>query len=299
MVINVNNIISIGNLSYNLNLFVNSFPIENQTTNIIKKYKSIGSNLNISIILKKYGLNVYYFSTIGDDIEGKEIINYLHTNTINTDYINTLSNTKTNKRYIIRNNKNNTKTILTQRVNNKYELTRPLNFKPNIIYDDTYDIELIKSIKNKYRDVRIITSLNEISTQALNTCVISNYIIIPIKYAQILTNVKFDIRNKRTIIDLYLKTKKLFSGKIVIYIEDIGCIYENNNVVSIIPKLGDKNKISQNSYEIFVATFIYGINSNYSIDKVIKIATISKFLSDNNKQNLDIKKVVDIYEKNN
>ena len=128
---------------------------------------------------------------------------------------------------------------------------------------------------------------------------ISDYIIIPIKYAQILTNVKLDILNKRTIIELYIKTKRLFSGKIIIYIENFGSVYEKDNIVSIIPKLGDKNKISNNSFDIFIATIIYGVSNYFSIDKIIKLATISKFLSDNNKQNLNIKEVLSIYEKNN
>ena len=295
----MDNVISIGNLSYNMNLFVNSYPFEGSTINIVKKYKSIGNNLNISIILSKYGFNVYYFSNIGDDFEGKEIINYLHSNKINTDYVNILNNTKTNKRYIIRNIKNNSKTILTQRVNNKYILNKNINFKPNIIYNDIYDIDLIRNIKNKYRDTILVTSLTEISNNSLNSCVMSDYIIIPLKYAQILTNVKFDIKNKRIIVDLYLKTKRLFSGKIIIYDENIGCIYERDNIVSIIPKMGDKRKNNKDSYNIFISTLIYGISKFYTIDKSLKIATISKFLSDNNKQNLNIKEVLRIYEKNN
>ena len=289
----MNNIISIGNLSYNVNLFVNSYPIENQVSSIVKKTKSIGNNLNIPIILSKYGLNVYHFSNIGNDIEGMEIINYLHSNKINTDYVNTL-NIKTNKRYIIRNNKNDSKTILKQRINIKYELRREINFIPDYIYTDTYQVDILKYLKNRYNNVKLITSLNEISTEVLNTCVISDYIVIPVKYAQILTNVKFDITNKKSIIDLYLKTKKLFSGKIVIYIEYIGCLYENNNIISIIPKLGDKKLVLKNSYDIFVATFIYCISKQYTLDKSLKISTISKFLSDNNKQNLNIKEVIEI-----
>ena len=61
MVIYMNNIIVLGNLSYNINLFFNSYPIENHEFSIVKKYKSIGNNVNIPIILSKYNLNVYYF----------------------------------------------------------------------------------------------------------------------------------------------------------------------------------------------------------------------------------------------
>lgn len=294
----MNNVICLGNLNYNMNFFVNTYPIEDNETSIVKQTKTIGSNLSIPIILSKYDLNVYYFSNIGDDIEGKEIINYLHSNRINTDYINTLNNTKTNKRYIIRNNKNNSKTILSERVFNKYSLTRQLNFIPNIIYNDTYELDIIKQLKSIYDNIKIITNLTEISTKALNTCVISDYIIIPLKYAQILTNVKLNPMDKKTIIELYLKTKKLFSGKIIIYIEEIGFLYERENVISIIEKMGDKNKVSENSYDIFISSIIYGIINNYPIDKSIKVSAIAKFLSDNDKQNLNIKEVVNIYEKN-
>lgn len=293
----MDNVLMIGNLSYNINLFVDSYPIENQMFNITNKTKSIGNN--ISIVLSKYDLNVYYFSFIGDDTEGKEIINYLHSNKINTDYINTLNNTKTNKRYIIRNNKNNSKTILTERITNKFELNRDINFVPSVIYSEEYDVNLLKKLKEKFIVSKIITCLNEFTNDALNTCSLSDYIIIPLKYAQMLSNIKLDLRDKKSITSLYIKTKKLFSGKILIYIEEVGTIYEHNNMVSIIPKLGNKLLTNSSSYDIYVSTFIYSICKGFEIDKAIKLSTISKFLSDNNKQNLNIKEVIDIYEKNN
>ena len=293
----MDNVLMIGNLNYNINLFVDSYPVENQTFNIVKKTKSIDNN--ISIVLSKYDLNVYYFSNIGDDIEGKEIINYLHSNKINTEYINTLNNTKTNKRYIIRNNKNNSKTILTERITNKYELNRNIEFVPSVIYSEEYDFNLIKKLKEKFITSKIITCLNEFTNDALNTCSLSDYIIIPLKYAQMLSNVKLDLRDKKSITSLYIKTKKLFSGRILIYIEEVGTIYEHNNMVSIIPKLGNKMLTNSSSYDIYVSTFIYSICKGFEMDKAIKLSTISKFLSDNNKQNLNIKEVIDIYEKNN
>ena len=137
--------------------------IENNEIPIVKQTKTIGSNLSIPIILSKYNLNVYYFSNIGDDIEGKEIINYLHSNKINTDYINTLNNTKTNKRYIIINNKNNSKTVLSERVFSKYSLIRKIDFMADIIYNDTYELDIIKELKNSFNNIKIVTNLTEIT----------------------------------------------------------------------------------------------------------------------------------------
>ena len=79
----------------------------------------------------------------------------------------------------------------------------------------------------------------------------------------------------------------------------MGCLFQNNNLISIIPKMGDKNKVSKSSYDMFISTFIYCINKDYTLDKTVKISTISKFLSDNGKQTFNIKEVLDIYEKNN
>ena len=294
----MNNIIYIGNLSYNTSLYVNTNNIENQICNIIKKQINIEQNINIPFILSKYSLNIYFFSNVGNDIEGNKIINYLKNNKINIDYINILNNYNTNKKYIITNERNNTKTILSDKINIKYQITKKIMFIPDIIYNDTYNFEQIKLLKDRFKNVKIVTNLKEVSTDAINTCIISDYIVIPSKYAQILTNIKLDINNKKTIIDLYLRTKKLFFGKIIIYIEEIGSVFELNNVISIVPKMGNRNLISKSSYDIFISTLIYGISQNYPIDKTLKIATISKYLSDNDRQNLNIKEVVDIYEKN-
>ena len=59
------------------------------------------------------------------------------------------------------------------------------------------------------------------------------------------------------------------------------------------------SKVNKSSYDIFTSSFVYGINKCFSLEKTLKISMLSKFLSDNDKQNLNIKEVIDIYEKNN
>ena len=146
MVKNMNNIIVIGDLNYNLNIFLNTFLKENNEYTINNITKSIGNILNVPIVLSKYDLNVYYFSCVGNDIEGKEIINFLHSNKIRSDYVNIL-NKKTNNKYVIRNTKNNSKTILSLKNNDKYELIRSINFIPNVVYSTIYNLEFILNIK--------------------------------------------------------------------------------------------------------------------------------------------------------
>ena len=183
--------------------------------------------------------------------------------------------------------------------NDKYELIRSINFIPNVVYSTIYNSEFILNIKSKFRSTKIITDLKEISEESIKVCKLSDYVIIPLKYAQVLTGINLNIANKNSIIELYSRTKRLFSGKIIIYIEEVGCLFQNNNLISIIPKMGDKNKVSKSSYDMFISTFIYCINKDYTLDKTVKISTISKFLSDNGKQTFNIKEVLDIYEKNN
>lgn len=292
------NVILIGNLNYNINLFFNSYPIENRIHNIIKKTKSLGNALNISVILSKYGLNTYYFSVVGDDYEGSQIINYLHSNAINSDYVNVLNNTRTNKNYIIRNQKNNSKTILYEKNNYRYEFTRDVTFIPSIVYNSLSDSENIRKLKSKFTNLKVVSYIDSLTEQSLDTLKISDYIILPLKHAEILSNIKLDIVNKKSITELYLKTKRLFSGTIIIYDEQVGSLYENNNRINIVPKLGNKSLIKDISFDIFKATFIYSLLNNYDLDKAIKLSTFAKFLSDNNKTILDIKEVVRLYEEN-
>lgn len=292
------NAILIGNLSYNINLFLNTYPDENSMASIVKKTKTLGNTLNTSIILAKYGINPYYFSTIGDDMEGKEIINYLHSNLINSEFINVVNNNKTNKNYIIRNLKNNSKTKIYEKDNYKYELSRQINFIPSIIYNESLNIKLLNDLKYKFVNTKVISYIDQLNEESLEILKISDYIIIPLKYAEILSNIKLQLSNKKTIIDIYLKTKRMFNGIIVIYDEQIGSIYENNNILNIVPKLGNKNLIKENSFDIFKATFIYSILEDYDLDKNIKLSTFAKFLCDNNKTILDINEVVKLYEEN-
>lgn len=292
------NAIFIGNLSYNVNLYLNSFLIEGSIHNIVKKTNSLENSFNTSIVLAKYNINTYYFSSLGNDYEGKEIINNLHTNLINTDFINILSNTKTPKNYIIRNEKNNSKTYLVQKNNLKYVLAKKIDFYPSIIYTDSFNFEFARELKINFPSAKLITTLDELSNNSINLSKISDYIIIPLKIAEIISQTKYNSTNKKSIIDLFVKTNKLFSGKIIIYDEKLGSLYQGKTMLNIVPKLGDKNIFKENSFDIYKGTFIYGIINNFDIDKIVKISTISKFLYDNNKPNYNIEEVIRIYEQN-
>lgn len=293
------NVIMIGNLSYNVNLFINSLTSQNGKYPIIKKTKTLGNILNIAMILSKYDLDVWYFSIIGDDIEGKEIINNLHSNRIHSDYVNILNNTKTNKNYTIRNMKNNTKTIFYERNNYKYELLREINFNVDVVYTDSSNYELCKLLKEKYPNTKLIITIEKLDEETINICKIADYIIMPLKYAEILSSTKLDIANKKSIIDLYMKTNKLFSATIIIYDERLGSLYLSNNRLNIVPKLGDKNLNKESSFDVYKSTFICSIANEFDLDKTVKLSCISKFLYDNNKLNFDMKEVVKIYEQNN
>ena len=139
----MNNIIVIGDLNYNLNIFLNTFLKENNEYTINNITKSIGNILN----------------------------------------------KKTNNKYVIRNTKNNSKTILSLKNNDKYELIRSINFIPNVVYSTIYNLEFILNIKSKFRSTKIITDLKEISEDAIKVCKLSDYVIIPLKYAQVLTGI--------------------------------------------------------------------------------------------------------------
>ena len=299
------NVIMIGNLSYNVNLFINSLTSQNGKYPIIKKTKTLGNILNIAMILSKYDLDVWYFSIIGDDIEGKEIINNLHSNRIHSDYVNILNNTKTNKNYTVRNMKNNTKTIFYERNNYKYELLREINFNVDVVYTDSSNYELCKLLKEKYPNTKLIITIDKLDEETINICKIADYIIMPLKYAEILSSTKLDIANKKSIIDLYMKTNKLFSATIIIYDERLGSLYLSNNRLNIVPKLGDKNLNKESSFDVYKSTFIFLFIKNplyvfsLLLNKTVKLSCISKFLYDNNKLNFDMKEVVKIYEQNN
>lgn len=293
------NIIMLGNLSYNINLFIQSGLTEGLKYSLEKTTKSLGNILNISIVLSKYGLDVWYFSNVGNDIEGSEIINNLHANKVHSDYVNILNNSKTTKNYIIRNLKNGTKTIICERDNNKYELNRKIDFDVDIIYTESSKFEFAKILKNHLINSKLVITVDKIDEETLNICKYADYIIMPLRYAEILSFIKIDTQNKQTIIDLFTKINNMFNGKIIIYDEMIGSIYQYNNRLNVIPKLGDKYKIKDNNFDVYKSTILYGIANDFNIDKTIKLACISKFLYDNNKMNFNIKEVIDIYEKNN
>ena len=55
------NVIAIGNLSYNINIFLNSYPIESQAYSIVKKNKTLGNILDICTLLSKNNIKMHEY----------------------------------------------------------------------------------------------------------------------------------------------------------------------------------------------------------------------------------------------
>ena len=80
---------------------------------IFPNYKKIGgAPLNVSVRFKAYNNNVSLISAIGNDELGSEILNYLNTNNINTDYIQVLDDYNTGEVQVALNEKGSASYII-------------------------------------------------------------------------------------------------------------------------------------------------------------------------------------------
>ena len=77
---------------------------------------------------------------------------------------------------------------------------------------------------------------------------------------------------------MFNKLNRAFKN-IIISLEDMGCLYEIDGSMKIMPymKLEPVDRVSSN--EIFLGAFVYGISNKFDIEKSLKYANIARSIS--------------------
>ena len=137
-------ILCVGHSAYDITYLLPNFPIEN------RKYKaedrimvSGGPAGNASYLLGKYGEQVSYITTLGNDVYGREILNDLNEVGVDTKNIVVRDEIVTPCSIIIANGSNGSRTIINYREERKIDgIEFKYENKPEIILFDGHELEL-------------------------------------------------------------------------------------------------------------------------------------------------------------
>lgn len=273
-------VICIGHAAYDITIPVEKFIIEN-TKNRLEGILECGGGPanNAAYLLGKWGMDVTFLGIVGNDEYGKYIKEELESVNVDTRYLQFHERYKTTSSFIIANMSSGSRTILTYRSNKLKMQDISIDFKPDIILVDGQEPELSKKIIKENPDAISIIDAGRPTDEIIELCKMVDYVVCSKEFAETIADFKFDDSDDYSYDLICQAMKQEFSGKIIVTLEDKGCVYEINDHFKKVPGIKMDAIDTTGAGDIFHGAFTYGIAKKMSLEETLKFANIVAGLS--------------------
>ena len=273
-------IVCVGHSVYDITLPVSEYPEENKKIRITNHIECGGGPAaNAAYLLAKWGMDVSLVSIVGNDYYGNKIIDEDKTIGIDITYLEKHNDYQTPSSYIIANNSNATRTILTTNSNRIRKLNQNIDIKADVILlDGEHPETAYEILENNPNAISILDAgrLND-DTKFLGKFV--TYFVCSKDYAENFTNKKIKIERMDVLTEIYEELNTYFDTNIIITLEENGVFTKIDNKYQIIPSISVDALDSTGAGDIFHGAFTYFIANNYSLNEAIRLSNITGAIS--------------------
>lgn len=294
-------IVCVGNVSYDITIPFDGYPIENSKNRVTGKVECGGGPAsNAAYLLGKWGMDTAFVGTLGDDLYGQRILNEFKFVGVNTDSIEFDKEIETTTSYIIVNKKTGSRTVLAHRclglsVKNKCKLNA------DIILTDGQELNASLELLDANPNAISILDAGTLKDENIILGKRVNYLVCSKSFAQDFTKITIDFNNPKSISDIYSIMNKEFKNNIIITLEAKGCLFMKDNMIRLMPSINVTPVDTTGAGDLFHGAFAYCIASNYDIEKSLRISNITGALSTTKMGGRNsvftLKEVMDVYEK--
>ena len=273
--------VCIGHSTYDITLPVNEYPEENIKYRIPNHIECGGGPAsNGCYLLAKWGMDATMVSVVGDDFYGKRIIEEFKEVNVDTRYIEVNKSHRTSSSYIIANNSNGSRTVLSSKKQAIRKLSIPVDdIKADVILIDGEHPETAYEIfQNNPNAISIIDAgrLND-ETKFLGKK--ATYVICSKDFAEDFAEEEINIERLDRLEEMHKKLEEYYETCVIITLEAAGSFTKIDGVYQIIPSVKVKAIDSTGAGDIFHGAFTYFIANNYSLLDSIHYASITAAIS--------------------
>lgn len=272
--------ICIGHSTYDIILPLNEYPKENLKYRINKTYESGGGPAsNAAYLLGKWKISTSIASAIGDDLYGNNILEEFKKINVNTDYLEKYENFSTSSSYIVINNENASRTIITNKDTPKRELKTTPTENYDLILVDGEHPETAHTVLDNNKNAISILDAGRLNDDILSLGKKVKYLICSKDFAEIFSKQKIDITNNKALINIHKKLEEYFNTTIIITLGENGTFAKINEEYKIIPSIKVNSIDTTGAGDIFHGAFLYFISQGYSLLDAIYYSSITSALS--------------------
>lgn len=275
------NILCVGHAAFDTTVPVLEYPIENTKNRMNARVENGGGPANnAAYLLGKWGMNTYFAGIVGKDINGEKIKKELESVNVNTKYLEMNAEHTTTTSFIVANQSNGSRTIMTYRPSKMKMHKIDIKEQIDVILIDGQEYEFSMDVLKKYPDAITIIDAGRDTDEVIDLCHLVKYIVCSKDFAEKVSGVKIDYNDFNTLKNAYhILDKKFINSEIVITLESNGCLYKSDNQIRIMPSLEVKAIDSTGAGDIFHGAFTYAISNNYAFEDCLKIANIAGAIS--------------------
>lgn len=273
------NIVCIGHASYDITFPVKEYPEENTKNRLLKRVECGGGPAsNAAYLLGKWGLPTWFLGIVGNDEYGEVIKQEFEEVGVDTTYLEVGNHVTTTNSVIIANTKTGSRTTLTYRPEEIKMKPVNLSFEPHIILTDGQEVEQTNRLFDQYPNAIRVIDASRPTENIIALAKRCHFVVCSYNFALAVTGVSKD-RSMQHYQELYEGMKKQFRGRIIITLEEDGCLYESDHAIKRMPSLKMQAVDTTAAGDIFHGGFVYGLAKGYNLEQTIRIATIAGALS--------------------
>lgn len=273
--------ICLGRLAYDINLVVDSMPVEGATTEFFDKIGCGGGSAgNFAYALAKWGVSATVAGVLGNDVYGSRIRKEFESVHIDMRYIEQSYDNDTCLSTILINKNSKNHSILN--LSDKYVALKKcdFDFTPDLLLVDGYDVVMDKNVLDRFPNCLTILDASIVTSSVADLLRKVKYAICTQEFAQSVTGVKIDFQNPKTLVDLYQKLKrKNLSTEFVVTLGSKGALYCINNQIKISPSLKVETVDTYGCGHVFRAAFAYSLLNDHDLEKAVKWGCIAASLA--------------------
>ena len=296
-------VLCIGNATYDITMILDKYPVENIKYNTNEMVMCPGGpSSNAAYLLGKWGIDTSFAGSVGNDYFGSCILDDFRKVNVDVSNVFISDRYKSTTSLIITSLENNSRTIVSYRNPLlKIEKGKMLDDFDYILVDGREIDYATEVLKNKGKAICVMDASR---TDSLNIEMAKrvDYLVCSLDFAEKVSDMKLDISDRNSLLSFYEFLEKIFKNKIVITLEDDGCLYKDKGIVKVMPALNIHDvKDTTGAGDVFHGAFLYGLIRGYDYEDVIRLATIASGLSvrvyGGRKGIPELEEVMMIYEK--
>lgn len=273
------NVLIIGKPKYDVILSVDNYLVENSKTDISEKKEITGGiSAYVACMLAKWGINVYYAGAICADEVGNKIKSELESYGVDTRFMETDYEHKSNINYCLLNKANGSFTEV-HVTNDVYLKKYKYDLNIDYIITDGSDMGASIAAANNYPMAKIILLANKVNDEYYNLSKRCAYVCASTNFAKALTKLDLEFNKPKSLVNFFQKIKDLNKAEYIVMLRDKGVLYNKDRQVKMIPALKIDIKDDSNSSAAFFASYCFGIINGLDKDIVAKTSNIAGALA--------------------